>query len=249
MKRLLSMIFVAVVAAAIPAVAQQNQQNQQTQSPPMAPFAPGSPDNTPTPQAQKKTWGGGMTCDKGKCKPTKPGDGQSSDGYPSFPSSALAPDAPTPSSAQQNPFPEAKSEAAQKQAQQGAPQPPPATAPSSSSDQRMPGVDALGNGTTMRGDDGTGKPVFNPGLAAKDNKVGNFYLASGDYVGAYSRFKEATQVNPGNAQAVFGLAVACDRLGKTDEAIQNFQIYLDAVHKGHDAKEARKALKRLIAKP
>jgi len=250
MKRLLSIILVAVVAAAIPAIAQQNQQNQQPPAHPMAPFAPGSPDNPQTAQPQaKKNWGGGVTCDKGKCKPTKPSAGQSSDGYPSFPPSALAPDAPDASPAQQNPFPEAKSLAAQKKAQQAAPQPPPATEPSSSSDQRLPGMDALGNGSGMHTDDGTGKPVFNPGLAAKDNKVGSFYLASGDYVGAYSRFKEATQVDPKSAEAVFGLAEAADRLGKRTEAIQNFEIYLDAVHKGHDAKVARKALKRLTAHP
>jgi tetratricopeptide (TPR) repeat protein len=250
MKRLFSIVMVGALTAAIPVFAQQKQQSQQSPAHSMAPFAPGSPDNpeTAAPQAQaKQTWGAGMTCDKGKCKPSKTGASQSSDGYPSFPSSALAPDAPEASSAQQNPFPEAQSEAAQKKAQQGAPQPPPSAEPSSSSDQRLPGINALGNGSTLRADDGTGKPVFNPGLAAKDNKVGSFYLASGDYVGAYARFKEATQVDPKSAEAVFGLAEAADRMGRKTEAIQNFEIYLDAVHKGHDAKVARKALKRLTA--
>lgn len=247
MKRLPSMIFAAAMAAALSAVPAVAQQKTPPPSPPMAPFAPGSPDSTQTAQQQKKSWGGGVKCSNGKCKGASSGSDQSSDGYPSFPASALAPDDGSGSTAQQNPFPEAKSEAAQKKADQGNQQPPPAKEPSSSSDQRMAGMNVLGNGSMT--DDGTGKPVFNPGLAQKDDKVGNFYLASGDYVGAYSRFKEATTVDPKNAQAVFGLAQAADRLGKRDEAIQNFEVYLAAVHKGHDAKVARKELKRLVAKP
>jgi TolA-binding protein len=87
----------------------------------------------------------------------------------------------------------------------------------------------------------------NPKLATEDVRIGGFYLDQGDYKGAYLRYKEATLVDAGNAEAVFGLARAAEGLKQKDEAVQNFQLYLDAFPDGKKAKEARKALAALGA--
>ncbi|MBV8631248.1 MAG: tetratricopeptide repeat protein [Silvibacterium sp.] len=93
--------------------------------------------------------------------------------------------------------------------------------------------------------DGAGGYIYNPKLAAQDVKVGGFYLDTGDYKGAYARFREATKVDPGNADAVFGLAEAARALKYTSEAAENYKLYLDAVPNGSKAKAARKALAAL----
>jgi tetratricopeptide (TPR) repeat protein len=96
---------------------------------------------------------------------------------------------------------------------------------------------------------GAGGYILNPKLASEDVRVGGFYLAQGDFKGAYARYKEATLVNPENADAVFGLAQAARGLNHNDEAAQNFRIYLDAFPDGKKAKEARKALALLGKAP
>jgi hypothetical protein len=101
------------------------------------------------------------------------------------------------------------------------------------------------NSDESRISDGTGGYIFDPKLAAQDVKVGNFYLTNGDYKGAYSRFKEATKVDPGNADAVFGVAEAARELKFDKEAADNYRVYLDAMPDGSKAKAARKALARL----
>lgn len=96
---------------------------------------------------------------------------------------------------------------------------------------------------------GDGGYVLNPTLAVKDTKVGQFYLQTGDYKGAYDRFKDATEVDPTNADAVYGLAEAARGLNRKDEAVQNYLLYLDAVPDGGKSKAARKALAELTGGP
>jgi tetratricopeptide (TPR) repeat protein len=81
--------------------------------------------------------------------------------------------------------------------------------------------------------------------AKEDVYVGTFYLQSGDYVGAYNRFKEASTLHPENVDAMFGLAEAARHLKKNDEAMENYRLYLDVVPSGSKAKDARKALASL----
>jgi tetratricopeptide (TPR) repeat protein len=83
--------------------------------------------------------------------------------------------------------------------------------------------------------------------AKEDERVGKFYLNSGDYQAAYLRFKDATASDPTNAEAVFGLAEAARKLNKRDEAIQNYQIYLLADPDSSNAKAAKKALSEMHA--
>lgn len=108
-------------------------------------------------------------------------------------------------------------------------------------------MDTTGGDHDSAVSDGAGGFVQDPRLAGKDVKVGDFYLAQQNYNGAYSRYKEATQVDPGNAEAVFGLAEAARGLNKKDEAIDSYMIYLDAFPDGDKSKAARKALAALGA--
>lgn len=159
-----------------------------------------------------------------------------------------------PSAAEDNPFPESESE---KAAHQAEPQPSPAPAPNSgkqsdqdysSSQTKVKGLDLSGDNDS-RIADGAGGTILSPELGRKDTKVGEFYLHSGDYKGAYGRFVEATKVDPGNAQAVFDLAEAARHLNNRPEAVRNYQLYLSAVPDGPHSKDARKALKDLGVQP
>ena len=161
------------------------------------------------------------------------------------------PAAPTPSTqprseAEQNPFPEAQSEKAAKQAQQRenpAPSSQTSTSSPDSSSSAVPGLNLPTQSAKQ-----PGPPVLTTSLGRQDTKVGNFYLQSGDWKGAYSRFLEATQADPGNADAVYGLAASAQHLGYRKVAIQNYQLYLSALPDGPRAKDCRKALKDLGAK-
>jgi tetratricopeptide (TPR) repeat protein len=166
------------------------------------------------------------------------------------------------SAAEENPFPEAQSAKAADKAN-GKDATPPADsskpAPSdnnapptgdknySSSRDHLKGLDLPGDNES-RTDDGAGGTILDPKLATEDTRVGGFYLQTGDFKGAYSRYLEATRVDPGNADAVFGLAEAARGLNHRQEAISNYTLYLQALPDGPRAKDARKALKDLGVK-
>src|SRR5690242_7133490 len=107
-----------------------------------------------------------------------------------------------------NPFPEAQS---QKAADAASAPPKPADSSSSHVDLKRLNAPA---GSAARISNGNGGYVHSPELAAKDDKVGNFYLSTHDYKGAYDRFLEATRVAPEDGNAVFGLAEAARGLHK-----------------------------------
>lgn len=162
--------------------------------------------------------------------------------------SALAPQTKGKSAAEQNPFPEAKSERAAQQAQQN--QQPRQAQPEQGTDSSSSKIPGLNLSPVPGPPSGAGPDrVLSPSLGKQDVKVGTFYLQSGDYKGAYSRFLEATQVDPGDAEAVYGLAVSARSLGNRTAAIQNFQLYLSALPNGRRAKDCRKALKQMRARP
>jgi hypothetical protein len=170
-----------------------------------------------------------------------------------------APAAPAPqsepksrSTAAQNPFPEAESEKAARQDhdQQDQGNSPPTGSPSHNGDyssSQVKGMDLpKGTGATTAPQSA---PIYSPKLAKKDVQVGMFYLQTGDFKGAYDRFAEATHSDPGNAEAVYGLAASAQRIGKRDEALRNYQLYLSAVPDGPHAKDVRKAMKEMGAPP
>jgi tetratricopeptide (TPR) repeat protein len=174
-------------------------------------------------------------------KQTKKKKKESKENPPAAPNPQTAPAAPVPqrgtSTADQNPFPEAQSEKAAREARQQNP------TNQDSSSSAVPGLRLPTKSSKQPA------PVLNTSLGRQDTKVGDFYLQSGDWKGAYSRFLEATQVDPGDAEAVYGLAEAARHLGNRKIAIQNFQLYLTALPNGPRAKDARKALRDMSAQP
>ena len=167
---------------------------------------------------------------------------------------SAAPPAKKPSTADENPFPEDISRKAAQGEDNSAPSDKPPTSPAkssgtapdgdSSSRSHFQGLGDLNDGGS-RISNGAGGTIVSPKLATEDVKIGGFYLDQHDYKGAYARYKEATLVNPENADAVFGLAEAARGLNRKDEAADNYRIYLDAFPDGKKAKEARKALAAL----
>jgi tetratricopeptide (TPR) repeat protein len=217
----ISTMALPILLGAAPVFAQQQSQQQSSQSaPPSSQSTPSAPAQTPsTPQPKK------------------------------------------PSTADDNPFPE---DISRKAAQGDDAAPADGKAPASSekpngssaapadtdssSRSKFQGLGDL-SGDGSRISNGAGGYILNPKLATQDVKVGGFYLDQRDYKGAYSRYMEATLVDPGNADAVFGLAEAARGMNHKDEAVQNYRIYLDAFPDGKRAKEARKALAALGAAP
>lgn len=87
--------------------------------------------------------------------------------------------------------------------------------------------------------------------AWKSVKVGNFYLRRRKYRAALSRFKEAAQTDPYNAEAHLGMGKVYDRLGLRQKALENYRKYLDLLPSAKEAEEARdvhKAIARLEKK-
>jgi tetratricopeptide (TPR) repeat protein len=177
---------------------------------------------------------------------------QSDQAPPADSQSAPAPQTKKHTTADDNPFPEDISRKAAKAEESPAAEkttaPSSGDADSSSSRSKFEGIPEMPDDES-RVSNGAGGFVLNPKLAAEDVRVGGFYLDRHDYQGAYARYKEATQVNPENADAVFGLAEAARGLNHKDEAVQNYRIYLDAFPDGKKSKDARKALAALGAPP
>ena len=254
MLRILS-IAGTVLLLALPIVAQQQDSSSSSSS-----SSPQSQSSSGSAQNQNQSGSAGTAAAKKKSnqKPAaKPASTADQNAFPEAQSEKAAqqqqqdsaPAAPAPQTAQppkgsstadQNPFPEAQSEKAAEQDQQKAGQ--------DYSSSGVKGLNLPAQATPLAAG-APGNTGFSPGLARKDVKVGNFYLQTRDYKGAYDRFLEATQVNPGSADAVYGLAVAAQHLNKRDVALQYYQLYLAALPDGPRAKDARKALKEMGAEP
>jgi len=78
--------------------------------------------------------------------------------------------------------------------------------------------------------------------AENDDNVADFYIKDGNYKGAYLRYKDAVTYDPDNADGHFRLAEMARKLGKTDEAVSEYNAALKLDPQGSDVKAARKAL-------
>jgi Tfp pilus assembly protein PilF len=80
---------------------------------------------------------------------------------------------------------------------------------------------------------------------AEDLQVAGFYQNDGNYRGAYMRAKDAVAISGDNPDARLALADAARKLGKLDEAEQNYKkcLELDPVPK--TKKAAQVALKEM----
>lgn len=71
-------------------------------------------------------------------------------------------------------------------------------------------------------------------------EIGNFYLRRKDYRGALSRFKEALKTNSDYAPAYLGLGKAYDKMGFKQDALADYQKYLDNLDSERQADHARR---------
>jgi tetratricopeptide (TPR) repeat protein len=96
---------------------------------------------------------------------------------------------------------------------------------------------------------------FNPLQAAKEFKIGDFYLKRGSYRAAAGRFEEATKWNPGYAEAYLKLGEAREKLAEAEPDETEKQLMMEAAREAYakylelapDAKNA-KAVRKKLAK-
>lgn len=156
---------------------------------------------------------------------------------------------PAPSTADQNPFPEEQSQKAAHEAPQ-MDQSAPDSAPASPDNQefsssRVKGLDMPTTDETPPENLPPSPLPFDSKLAKKDANIGDYYMESGNWKGAYDRFLEANRSDPGNAEAVFGLGESAHHLHRDAEALRSFRLYLSALPNGPHAKEVHKALREM----
>ena len=89
---------------------------------------------------------------------------------------------------------------------------------------------------------------WNPMKAMKDIEVGDFYVKKENYSAAISRYREALEFKPHDAEATFKLAEVLNKTGDKAGAIENYQTYLKILPNGPYAKKAHEALEKLNAK-
>lgn len=81
--------------------------------------------------------------------------------------------------------------------------------------------------------------------AAEDLEVAKFYEDSGDLNAAYLRARDAVKVQPSDPDAHFVLGHLAQKLNKRDEAIAEFNSYLQLEPDGQKIKQAQKSLAQL----
>jgi len=89
---------------------------------------------------------------------------------------------------------------------------------------------------------------WNPMKAMKDIEVGDYYFKSENYPAAISRYREALEYKPHDADATYKLAVALEKSGDLKGAMENYQDYLKTLPGGPYAAKAQKSIDRLKQK-
>ena len=90
---------------------------------------------------------------------------------------------------------------------------------------------------------------WDPHRAAKDIEVGDFYFKRANFRAAESRYREALQFKPNDAEATFKLAETLDREQNAAEAKSFYEQYLKILPSGEFAPQAQEALQRLKQAP
>ncbi len=86
---------------------------------------------------------------------------------------------------------------------------------------------------------------WDPHKAAKDVEVGDFYFKRKNYRAAESRYREALLYKDNDAGATYRLAECLEKMGRPEEAREEYESYLRILPSGRDSEHARKALERL----
>lgn len=89
---------------------------------------------------------------------------------------------------------------------------------------------------------------YDPHRAMKDLEVGNFYLKRNNYRAALERFNDALKYKPNDAQAVYGLAYAEEKLELLEQARKSYSKYLELLPQGPKAKDCEEGLQRVEAR-
>lgn len=91
----------------------------------------------------------------------------------------------------------------------------------------------------------TEEDTFNPYLANKDVKIGDFYFKKGNYDAAIARYRAAARHKPNFAIPFLKMGKAYEKKHETKEAIKAYQKYLEILPKGNDAAYARERIEKL----
>lgn len=86
---------------------------------------------------------------------------------------------------------------------------------------------------------------YNPMKAMKDVEVGDYYYKQENYKAAISRYREALEVKPHDAEATYKLAQVLDKTKDYAGAKENYEEYLKMLPNGPYAKKAREALEKM----
>ena len=89
---------------------------------------------------------------------------------------------------------------------------------------------------------------WDPHKAAKCVEVGDYYLKQGNTRAAISRYEEALEWKPRDAEATYKLGVVLEKTGDLNGALANYQAYIKIVPDGPYAVKAREGITRLKPK-
>jgi tetratricopeptide (TPR) repeat protein len=88
----------------------------------------------------------------------------------------------------------------------------------------------------------TGEYEFNPLQAAKEVRVGGFYMKKGSFKAAALRFLEATLWDPTSAEAFYRLGEARDRMGDRKGRAEAWEKFVELAPEDKRVTEVRKKL-------
>lgn len=89
---------------------------------------------------------------------------------------------------------------------------------------------------------------WDPHKAAKCIEVGDWYFKQENYRAAMSRYQEALEWKPKDAEATYKLAQVEEKFGDPTAALANYQAYLKILPNGPYAEKARKGIERVKSK-
>jgi tetratricopeptide (TPR) repeat protein len=89
---------------------------------------------------------------------------------------------------------------------------------------------------------------YNPMKALKAVEVGDWYYKQQNYRAAISRYREALEFKPHDAEATFKLAEVLNKTGDLAGAATNYEDYLKTLPNGPHAKKAKETLEKVKAK-
>ena len=125
----------------------------------------------------------------------------------------------------------------------------------SSSTQTRIDVDPPANDTKAHPESGLGSESevdeftpYNPMKALKAVEVGDWYYKQENYKAAISRYREALEFKPHDAEATFKLAEVLNKTGDLAGAATNYEDYLKTLPNGPHAKKAKEALEKVKQK-